>query len=389
MAEAAIDLDFDAILADAQSRAGVGEFSQQFYLEPLRRLLRSFEDEANLNAMGRALQRERIVGQHATNLGFEDHWRRFPEIADERIDDPIVIVGFGRTGTTLLQRLLAADPRLYGLLWWEGRFPVPFPGESIERPDERIRTACEEVAMMYETVPGLEALHPLDAMQADEEILLLEQSFCSGTPESFAQVREFGHWLEQQDQRPAYEYLRQLLQFVQWQKRRRGIQAERWVLKSPQHIQSADVLLEVFPDARIVHTHRDPLEVIPSWASLCYSLWQQNSDVADPVVCGRHWSEKFARGILKTLRVRDAGNEDRFLDVDYRDTARDPLAVVARVCDFVGWPHTKEAREAQERWIAANRRDLRPPHDYTLEMFGYTEDGLKASFREYRERFIR
>lgn len=386
---AEIDLDLDTILRDARERAGVGEFSDQFYLEPLRRLLHSFDGEANLNEMGRALQRERIVGQLATNLGFEDYWRRFPEIADERIDDPIVIVGLGRTGTTLLQRLVAADPRIYSLLWWEGRFPVPFPGETVERPDERIRTACEEVEMMYATVPGLEAIHPLDAMQADEEILLLEQSFCTGTPESFAQVSEFGHWLDEHDQHPAYEYLKQLLQFVQWQKRRRGIDAERWVLKSPEHIQSADVLLDVFPDAKIVQTHRDPLEVIPSWASLCYSLWQQNSDVADPIVCGRHWDEKFARGIRKTMRVRDAGNQDRFLDVDYRDTARDPIGVVERICDFVDWPHTPQARAAQEEWIAANRRDLRPPHDYTLEMFGYTEAGLAENYREYRERFIR
>ncbi len=389
MSEAKTDLDYDAILRDAQERAGVGKFSDEFYLVVLRRLLEGFENESNLNAMGRAIQRERIVGLLATNLRFESYWRQHPEIADERIVDPIVIVGFGRTGSTLLQRLLAADPRAHAPLWWEGRFPVPFAGESIENPEQRIAAARAEVEMMYATVPGLEAIHPLDAMQADEEILLLEQSFYSDSPESFAKLTEFGPWRESLDQTPGYEHLRRLLQFLQWQKRRRGIVAERWILKSPQHIHNCDVVLSVFPGAKIVQTHRDPLETIPSWASLCYSLWQQNSDTADPVVCGTYWDLKMARGIERCMAVRDAGNQDRFFDVDYRDTARDPLGVAAAICEFVGWEHTPAAREAQTRWLAANRRDQRPPHEYAPETFGYTEEGLKARYRAYRERFVR
>lgn len=389
MTTAATDLDYDAILRDAQVRAGVGSFSNEFYLPVLRRLLEGFEKESNLNEAGRSIQRERIVGLLATNLRFESYWAQYPEIAREQIVDPIVIVGFGRTGSTLLQRLLAADPRAHAPLWWEGRFPVPFAGESIENPEQRIRTAQAEVRMMYETVPGLESIHPLDAMQADEEILLLEQSFYSDSPESFAKLLEFGPWRESLDQTPGYAYMKRLLQFLQWQKRKRGIVAERWILKSPQHIHNCDVVFSVFPGARIVQTHRDPLETIPSWASLCYSLWQQNSDTADPRVCGAYWDAKMARGIERCMRVRDAGNAERFLDVDYRDTARDPLGVAARICEFVGWEHTKAAREAQTRWLAANRRELRPPHEYSMETFGYTEEGLKARYREYRERFVR
>lgn len=388
MAEAAIDLDYDSILCDARARAGVGSFSDEFYLPVLRRLLAGFEEESDLNAAGRAIQRERIVGLLATNLRFEDYWKRHPEIADERIDAPIVIVGFGRTGSTLLQRLLAADPRAIAPLWWEGRFPVPFAGEAIERPEQRIAAAKAEVEMMYATVPGLESIHPLDAMQPDEEILLLEQSFYSDSPESFARLLEFGPWREALDQTPGYVYMKRLLQFLQWQKRRRGIVGERWILKSPQHIHNCDVVLSVFPGARIVQTHRDPVETIPSWASLCYSLWQQNSDSADPVVCGAYWDAKMARGIERCMRVRDAGNADRFFDVDYRDTARDPLGVAARICEFVGWEHGPAAREAQSRWLAANRRELRPPHEYSPETFGYSEAGLKARYREYRERFV-
>ncbi|MBJ22430.1 MAG: sulfotransferase [bacterium] len=382
------DLDFDSILADAVARAGLDDFGRASFREPLSQLLKGLREEANLSATGRAIQRERIVSILVTNLQFESFWQRFPEIADETIKEPLVIIGFGRTGTTMLQRLLAADPRFYSTLWWEARFPVPFPGESVEKPDQRIQAALDEVAMMYETVPNLEAIHPMDAMQADEEILLLEQSFYSTTPESFAKITAFSAWLDAQDQTPGYEMLKRLLQFLQWQKRRRGVTGDRWVLKSPHHIHYSNVLIDVFPDARFVQTHRDPVEVMPSWASLNFSLWQQNSDVADPLACGMHWNAKMSEGMLRCMRTRDAGHDDRFLDVDFRNTARDPMVVLTLIYEFIDWEHTEKARAAQQSWLADNRRDLRPPHDYTLEMFGYTEEGLKETYRQYRERFI-
>ncbi len=382
------DLGLDAILAEAQRRAGLSDFGGDAFREPLRRLLEAFEEEADLNAMGRAIQRERIVNILVTNLQFEDYWKRHPEIADEEIVAPVVIVGLGRTGTTLLQRLLASDARFYSTLWWEARFPVPMPGEALDDPALRIETARAEVRQMYETVPNLEAIHPLDAMQADEEILLLEQSFYSTTPESAADIPRFAAWLDAQDQTPGYAYLRRLLQFIQWQKRRRGITADRWLLKSPHHLHYSDVLLSVFPDAKIVQTHRDPLVVIPSWASLNYALWQQNSDSADPVSAGRHWSAKMATGMLRCMAVRDASPPGTFMDVWFEDTVREPLGVAERIYDFIGWTLTDEARAAMARWLGENARSDRPPHAYTLETFGFTEEGLNAQFAAYRERFL-
>ena len=388
MSEADVDFDYESVLRDAERRAEVGSFSNQFYLMPLRRLLDGYIRESDLNATGRTIQRERVVGILATNLRFEFFWNRHPEIAEERIDDPIVILGFGRTGSTLLQRVLGADPRLHTTLFWEGRFPVPFPGEAVENPEQRIKTALEEVAVMYATIPDLESIHPLDALQAEEEVLLLEQSFYSDSPESFARLTEFGLWRESLDHTPGYEHLKRLLQFLQWQRRRRGIVAERWVLKSPSHIHNCDAILEVFPGVRFVQTHRDPVETIPSFASLCHSFWRQNSDTVDPLLCGGYWAEKMGRGIDRCMRFRDAGHDHLFLDVDYRETARDPLGVAERVCRFIGWEHIEAARAAQTRWLAVNRRDQRPPHEYSPATFGLTVAGLKERHRSYRERYL-
>ncbi|MAG33760.1 MAG: sulfotransferase [Deltaproteobacteria bacterium] len=386
--EASFDLDFERIVAEAQSRAGLTDFGSDTFREPLRRLLIALAEEADLSELGRSIQRERIISILVTNLQFEDYWKKYPEIAEERIAEPVVIVGLGRTGTTLLQRLLAADRRFYSTLWWEARFPVPLPHEEIDNPELRIRTAKAEVQQMYETVPNLGAIHPLDAMQADEEILLLEQSFYSSTPESAANIPKFAAWLDAQDQTPGYVYLRRLLQFIQWQKRRRGVTGERWVLKTPHHIHYSDVLLSVFPDAKIIQTHRDPAVVIPSWASMNYALWQQNSDSADALAAGRHWNDKMAMGMLRCIDVRDAAPPGTFLDVHFEDTARDPLGVAARIYDFIGWTLDEEARGAMKKWLGENAREDRPPHEYSLEMFGFTERGLEEKYAKYRERFI-
>src|SRR6185369_8588469 len=153
----------------------------------------------------------------------------------EKIRAPIVIVGLPRTGTTLLHRTIASDARMHAARWWECRHPAPL-GDDTPSDDPRVARAEAEVRAMLEAVPALASMHPLEARAPDEEILLLEHSFYSTTPEGTANVASYGAWLARQDQRPAYRYLRRLLQLIQWQKRRAGIRAERWVLKTPHHL---------------------------------------------------------------------------------------------------------------------------------------------------------
>ncbi len=383
-----VDLSFDSVVQEAIDDTGLKDFGGLDFEKPLRHLITGLNDEANLNAMGRMIQRSRIVGILKTNLLFEQYWNKYPEISQEIIRKPLVIVGLGRTGTTLLQRLLAADDRFFSNAWWEVRFPVPFPGESIDNPEKRIKAALEEVQQMYDTVPNLGAMHPLDAMQPDEEILLLEQSFYSTTPESFANLPRFSEWLDSQDQTPGYEHLKRMLQFLQWQKRQRGIDGDRWILKSPHHIHYTDILLKVFPDCKIVQTHRDPLVVIPSWASLNFSLWQQNCDTADPIAAGSHWGDKMAEGMKRCMAVRDKSNQGTFFDIDYKETAKDPLSVAAKIYDFLGWELDARSIGRLQNWLDTNDRSMRPLHEYTLDKFGYTEEELKQKYHAYRERFI-
>lgn len=380
-------LDEQSILDDARRKAGLDDFGDESFREPLRVLLGALDGEAGLFDFGRAAQRGRIVDLLVNRLRVEDAFRRRPEIAAEEIGAPIVIVGLPRTGTTFLHRTLAQDPRFFSARWFECRYPAPFPGDVLGADDPRIAQAKAEVQAMLDASPALAAIHPLDAMAPDEEILLLEHSFLSTVPESAANVPSYGRWLDAHDQTPGYRYLRKLLQFLQWQKKRSGQRAERWVLKTPHHLGYADVLLDVFPGALIVQTHRDPLESIPSLASMITTLWVLVAEHVDPRVVGRLWNDKMAAALRRCLAVRDR-YPDRFVDVWYLDAVRDPVAQARRIYEAAGLAFTAEVERAMRDFMATNPREGRPPHQYTLEEFGLTPESIARDFADYRARFI-
>jgi hypothetical protein len=392
------ELGFEAksLEQEAQRRAGAGDFGDPAYAEPLRRLLAALEREADLNPAGRIGQQERIVGLLANRLRSEECVRRHPEILAERISAPVVIVGLARTGTTMLHRMLASDPHLHALLWWESRQPAPPLDLPAGAPDPRIADAEREVEGMLGASPELIAAHPMDAHAPDEEIMLVEHSFLSTNPEAFCRIPSFAAWREGQDLTPGYDYLLRLLRLLQWQKRKRSAQrAEgersssglRWILKTPFHLGHMDCLFRAFPDARIVWPHRDPGQCIPSLASLIHALRVLGSDRVDPVEIGREWSGKMQRAIERCMDVREQ-HPDRFLDLRYQDLVADPLAQAARIYAFAGLSFDDEVAAGMRRWAVENARDKRPVHRYTQERFGLDEAGLRRDFARYRDRFL-
>lgn len=377
----------DAILAEAAAKAGRARFDDDSFREPLARLLDALEREAELSPAGRATQHARIVESLVMRHVLEQHEAEHPEIREEAIAAPLVIAGLARTGTTMLHRLLSADPSLHSARWWEVRFPAPFPGWDWRGPDPRIAEARAQVAWILENQPVLAAIHPWDAEGPDEEIMLMEHSFLSWVPESGANVPSYRAWLDRQDVRPAYTLLRRLLRFLQWQKRRRGERAERWVLKAPMHLAFLDLLLETFPDAHVIQTHRDPLETIPSLASFYFALWGLATEKPDPLVVGRQCLARWSAALRRCLEVRERLPAERFVDVSYREVARAPLGAVRRIYAALGRRLAPGAEAAMAAWVAENPREHRPPHEYEMETFGYTREALEREFAGYRARF--
>jgi hypothetical protein len=382
-----VALQLDAVLCAARARATQTDFGDDSFIPPLEVLLQSLDEEAALNAVGRFGQFTRIVELLVNRLHVE-HWiERHPDILDEHIAPPVVIVGLMRTGTTLLHRLMACDARFYAPLWYETRYPAPLPGYDFQSEDARIALAQEEVRQMLAASPDLAAIHPLEACAADEELMLLEHSFYSTVPESFAHLPSYARWLERHDNTPGYQYLRRLLQFLQWQKKRRGLHAERWLLKTPHHLHHLDILLRVFPGATVIQTHRDPLQTIPSLCSMNYALTAMGSDAVDAHQLGQHWCDKFAGSLQRAIGVR-AQHAEQFIDVHYTDTASDPVGTVQRIYRQLGLALDDGTRAVMMEWLEANRREDRDPHHYTLEQFGFTREGLERQFAEYRRTFL-
>ena len=367
-------------MAAAREQTGLTDFGDEGFRQPLAVLAQSLDEEAGMHAIGRATQRARLVDSLAVRLVLNDFERRHPEITREELGDPLVIVGLARTGTTMLHRLLAADPAHTAARWWEVRYPAPPPGWDWRGTDPRIAQAQEEVRQILEAVPALAAIHPWEPEAPDEEVMLLEHSFRSWVPESGADVPSYRDWLARHDLRPGYSFLVRLLRFLQWQKRRRGERLGRWVLKSPFHLGYVDRLFEVFPGARVIQTHRDPVETIPSVASFYRALWALNVDTVDTRKVGAICLERYAWAARRCREARKKLPAARFFDVRFEDVTRRPVECAREIYQSFGLPFTPELAATMQRHAEAHARSKRPPHHYTLEEFGYTADAITAEW---------
>ena len=369
--------------AEAAALAGSGDFGNPRFIRGLEVLLESMATEAALTAEGASAQRQRLVGLLVNRLRIERALAEHPGIRAERIESPLVIVGLPRTGSTLSHRLLASDPAHTAMRWWEGRHPAMLPGEKRGEPTERRALGRAEVEAVVAASPEAMSIHPWDFDGADEEILLIEHSFHSSVPEAYMRLPTYSRWVEAQDHVPVYRDLRAMLQYLQWQApERRG---KRWVLKSPHHLGYLDALLAVFPDAKIVQTHRDPMRTVPSFCSMCASLAAPLTHRPDAEALGAHWAAKLSHNLKSSMAVADAHPEN-FLDLYFHRMVDNPIAEMARLYELIGEPFGDRAEAAMQayRQDDAHQADT---HRYSLADYGLSEARIDALFGDYIERY--
>lgn len=373
-------------MEQARRETGLAEFGPPTFVPPLTALVESLACEADLNAVGIGLQRTRLVELLKNRLRLQALLARHPEIEDEQIVPPVIILGLPRTGTTMLQRLLSTDPRFIPTRWYEVRFPVPDPDwDFVEAHDARIPRAQAEVAAMIEADPEVLAIHPLDALAPDEDLMLLENAFLSSVPGSQANLPSYNAFYERDDGRISTREHRRMLQLLQWQRRRAGnaVDGKPWLLKAPAHMFIFEAMRATYPGARFILSHRDPLACIPSISSLYQSFWRVSSDSADPAECGRYTAHYYGAALDRTIAAARQEPE-RFLDLEYEDLMKRQDEVLERIYAFLGWPIGPETRAGFARWRAENPRDRRKPHHYRIEDFGLTRAGLAAAYAAYR-----
>lgn len=377
-------LDPAHLMDRAKSSTGLADFGPGHFTEPLEVLTRAMREEAALNERGQAAHADRLINALENRLRRIDLVKRHPEIAAEDVNVGIVIVGLPRTGSTMLQRLLASSPQATATLWWETIFPlprgVPGPEDVAERKQDAERLARD----LVESSAGFEAIHPMDPYAHDEELSLIEQSFVSNMPESMLHVPSYGEWLLKADQHPAYGELVDWLKILQWQDpSRRG---QSWVLKCPHHLTAVQTVLDIFPQAVMAMTHRRVEHVMGSWYSMVASLTGGNTDADFASAQAAHWTQRLRRNLVDMMTAREKA-EDRFVDVHYRSLLTEPLDHAHRVFAAAGIEPGPADEAAWQGWLDGNKRDNRPSHKYAVEDFGIDEEYLRRDFAFYSERF--
>ena len=377
-------INANEIIDQAKSETGLSDLGEPLFSEGLNRLIDSINNEANLNEIGIQAQPIRIQGLLSNRLRFEEDLKKFPEILDQQIIAPIVIVGLPRTGSTMTHRLLASDPNHTAMLWWEGRYPALLPGEKRGDIETRMELGKAEVDAVVAASPEALDIHPWDYKGADEEILLLEHNFLSTVPESFMALPSYSKWIEEQDHTLAYEDLKKFIQYLQWQNP--GREKKRWVLKSPHHLGFIDKMISVFPDAKIIQTHRDPVKTVPSFCSMCANLFEPLTTNFDKVFIGKHWSNKLTRALNHCMNISEQ-HPNNFLDLEFLNMIKDPIDEMKKIYEFIGEPFGEKTEVAMEAWREENKHEM-GAHKYSLEEYDLTESQINDNFAKYQQKYI-
>jgi hypothetical protein len=381
--------EVDDIVAEAGRRTGgLDDFGAGPFVEPLGRFLDALNREARLNDVGRLIARERALLHTVNRLNYVNDRKQFPAIADERIVAPVFIIGFPRTGTTILHDILAQDPDSRAPLTWETMFPSPPPDAATQDTDPRI-ARCAATLPTPETETERDrkfrAMHPMGALLSQECVTMMGEAMCTPLFHNQFRVPSYEDWVDRDaDWSHVYAFHERQLQHLQWRNHR-----DRWVLKTGAHLWGLEHLLRTYPDARIVFTHRDPVKSVTSYASLTTLVREAGSDDVDRFEIAEDWTERLRGVIAHALDVRRAGTYPRamFYDMHFPDFVADQFAVVSDIYDAFGLPMTDEGAARMQAFIADNPKGKHGLHLYTPEEYGIDPDVVRRDFRFYIEEF--
>ncbi len=374
-------LSMQRILDRARRKTGLSDWGDERFLESMEVLVDSLERDVRPTPFGRLVLGNYVSYLVENRLRMERFVAEHPQIEDLPIRRPLFVVGLPRTGTTLLYNLLAQGVGARPLRTWETYFAAPFEEDRAPGADTRPQRTRRRIKVLDVAAPQLADIHPVDPDGIEECNWLMATTFVSPSFRFFGELPTYFDWLDAQpeDRRVhAYREYRRQLQALWWQ---RG--GAHWVLKSPIHLEALDALLEVFPDACIVRTHRDPNKVLPSSCSL-HAVLQRIYAHVDPRALGPAMVTAHARQ-LERAAAAHAQHADRILDVQYRDLVADPRGTVGRIHAHFGYEHDDVTDRRMHQWMSD--RPHRSSHRYGLEQFGLSEGVMEQAFRGYREAY--
>jgi hypothetical protein len=374
-------LDVERLIYEARAATGLEDFGGEAFRAPLARLVDALESEAAMSPLGDVITKSRIHGHLVNRLRLAADDSKIPDVTDEKIRAPIAIAGPPRTGTSILFHLIAQDPSRLSPLAWKLQYPSPPPGRSAGPWDRRVLAQKGREHFLYAVLPALRQVYRTAADLPEECVVMKGHEFTTIMFSIAYRVPSYEAWLLDADHTSAYRMHRRFLQQLQYE-----VDDPAWILKSPEHLLSLDAFLATYPDACIVQTHRDPLEVLPSLASLTQILRSLSSEQIDPQEIGRDTAHFWSTALDRARRFRETNPalKDRFIDVEFEDICDDPIAVVGRIYDHFGFELSDEARRCMTAFLAKNPRGRFGEHRYSLESYGFDREREADRFVDYR-----
>jgi hypothetical protein len=379
------------LLQSARAHTGLHDCGDARFLTALDQLLRSINAEATLPETGQRAATLRYTRLLVNRLRFQADLLHHPEILDEKLPPPLIILGLPRVGSTKLHQLMAKTGDFQALLFWQGFNPARYAElqtreENLRQEDARIAEAIRFLEWRSRRNPATDAAHYLAATEPEEDTYLLEFSLHTYWPFSYYEVPSFLRWLAPQDRTHAFQYVKMLLQYLQWQFP--GAQAQPWVLKSPPNLGFEAEMAQQFPGARFVMLHRDPTQVIPSLVAIVREIRRLYGEGAGDLKKVGVWAlEEYSTSMTRHLRWRDTVPANSVLDIAYTDIRDDYVSVARRVYDFCGFELSTSALERMSTWAGDNEQHKHGIHQYSIEESGLSNDLINERFSEYLRGF--
>lgn len=375
--------DAEEVLHEAAvAQVGFDDFGAQDYLPGLRVLLKAIDSDLALDEGGRERVFATVQRALSGRLWSQKGWAEHPECLRTEIRAPLVIAGLPRTGTTTMQKLMSLDPQFQGLEYWIAPNPMVRPPRETWESNPLYRATVAALEAADREDPMSRLIHDVVAGEPDECLYMMLQRFVHNTFGASMGTPSYDEWWMAQDETPNYYRHRDNLKLIGFKE-----QDKRWLLRNISHLLYLDSLLEVFPDANIIFTHRDPVAVIPSVCSLIMIGRRAIlGAAADPKQCGRREFELWKIGIERALKVRDR-HPGRFLDVDFREFVNDTMGSIRGIYRHFGLKLDEATERRMQAWLDAHSHTRPGFHKYTPEQYGLTAAEIRRHYADYIERY--
>lgn len=364
------------MVAAARRKTGHSDLGHPSFEAGLRLLLEEADHNTKLTAFGRFVYHFYLPGFIHNRLRLEDVWKRHPEIFDQKIETPIVIVGLPRTGTTLLQRLLAADPQHQGLVYWQAQRPLAPKAIGKAGPDFRRLYTRFLIWLSRLISPSLRSIHELRIEGPEECLHMMNSTFLSWLFLVQGNVPRWREQLESIDLTPLYRDHKRQLQTLQWQSENR----QRWVLKSPGHMIGLPAMISTYPDIRVIETTREPEIAVPSTCSLTLATRHFAASEIDLHALGHDVTNHLEVSWRRAQTALTDLPKNQQFHLPFDTLVSDPIAAVKAIYKHFGLECSEVGEAAMQSILDENPRHKHGRHDYDAETFGLNESELRSRF---------